>query len=61
MKPIYEVLMQLKGMPYLPPQPEGFLRHVTVKECCGRPPVTLHRVERVRMWDWRRERKEGVR
>lgn len=46
-KSIYEVLMDVKGMPYLPRQPEGFLRHVNVKECCSEPPVTFLRVEKV--------------
>jgi chloride channel 7 len=46
-KSIYEVLMDVKVMPYLPRQPEGFLRHVNVKECCSQPPVTFLRVEKV--------------
>ncbi|GAX72881.1 hypothetical protein CEUSTIGMA_g336.t1 [Chlamydomonas eustigma] len=47
-KNIYEVLMDVKGLPFLPPQPEGFTKHVTVKECCSHPAVTLSRVEQVR-------------
>lgn len=46
-KSIYEVLMDVKGMPYLTRQPEGFLRHVNVKECCSQPPVSFLRVEKV--------------
>ena len=53
-------------MTFLPTQPEGFFGHVTVKEvkeCCGRPPVALHRVERVRKWmgAGRRRREQGRR
>ncbi|KAG2444895.1 hypothetical protein HXX76_001631 [Chlamydomonas incerta] len=47
-KPIYEVQMEVKGLPFLQPQPEAFMRHITAKECCGRPPVTFNRVEKVR-------------
>ncbi|PNW88649.1 hypothetical protein CHLRE_01g038700v5 [Chlamydomonas reinhardtii] len=47
-KPIYEVQMEIKGLPFLQPQPEAFMRHITAKECCGRPPVTFNRVEKVR-------------
>lgn len=35
-------------MTFLPPQPEGCFGHVAVKEGCGQPRVTLHRVEKVR-------------
>ncbi|GLC67770.1 hypothetical protein PLESTF_000605500 [Pleodorina starrii] len=47
-KPVYEVQMSVKGLPFLQPQPEAFMRHITAKECCGRPPVTFNRVEKVR-------------
>ena len=46
-KPIYEVQMEVKGMPHLATNPEGFMRHITARECCGKP-VTFQRVERVR-------------
>ncbi|GIL91065.1 hypothetical protein Vretimale_9495 [Volvox reticuliferus] len=47
-KPVYEVQMSVKGLPFLQPQPEAFMRHISAKECCGRPPVTFSRVEKVR-------------
>ncbi|KAG2496165.1 hypothetical protein HYH03_005767 [Edaphochlamys debaryana] len=47
-KPIYEVQMDVKGLPFLQPQPEAFMRHITAKECCGKPPVAFNRVEKVR-------------
>lgn len=47
-KPVYEVQMAVKGLPFLQPQPEAFMRHISAKECCGRPPVTFNRVEKVR-------------
>ena len=34
-------------MPHLATNPEGFMRHITARECCGKP-VTFQRVERVR-------------
>mmetsp|Transcript_23545 Transcript_23545/g.51672 ORF Transcript_23545/g.51672 Transcript_23545/m.51672 type:complete len:861 (+) Transcript_23545:337-2919(+) len=46
-KPLYEVHMEVKGMPFLGPSPESYLRHITAKECCGKPPVTFQRVEKV--------------
>jgi chloride channel 7 len=46
--PIYEMQMEYKGLPYLHPAPEPVMRHIMVKECCGRPPVALQRVEQVR-------------
>jgi hypothetical protein len=46
-KPLYDSIMQLKGLPFLRPQPEGFVRHVTAREVCSGPPVTLCRVEKV--------------
>eukprot|EP00983_Pelagomonas_calceolata_P056038 1144419-Pelagomonas_calceolata.AAC.3 len=47
-KPIYEVQMQNKGLPFLAPSGDILLQHITAKECCGRPPVTFQRVEKVR-------------
>ncbi len=47
-RPIYEVATATKGLPFLQPQPEPFMRHITAKECCGHPPVTFNRVEKVR-------------
>lgn len=55
-KPIYEVQMEIKGLPFLQPQPEAFMRHITAKECCGRPPVTFNRVEKVRAGSRRPQR-----
>ncbi|KAF5829363.1 putative chloride channel protein CLC-d [Dunaliella salina] len=46
-KPIYEVQMQNKGLPFLAPSADTLLQHITAKECCGRPPVTFQRVEKV--------------
>mmetsp|Transcript_13825 Transcript_13825/g.37368 ORF Transcript_13825/g.37368 Transcript_13825/m.37368 type:complete len:858 (-) Transcript_13825:79-2652(-) len=46
-KPIYEVQMQNKGLPFLAPSGDILLQHITAKECCGRPPVTFQRVEKV--------------
>jgi chloride channel 7 len=47
-KPMYEMQMELKHLPFLQPAPERFMRHITAAESCGRPPVTMQRVERVR-------------
>lgn len=49
-RPIYDMQMAARGLPFLEPSPDSFLRHITAKECCGRPPVTLQRVEKVRGW-----------
>ncbi len=46
-KPIYESQMEYKGLPFLEPSPDAIMRHVTARECCGKPPVTFNRVERV--------------
>jgi CBS domain-containing protein len=46
-QPIYELLMQLKGLPFLGPAPHSLMRHVSAAEVAGRPAVTLNRVERV--------------
>lgn len=48
-KPIYEVQMHNKGLPFLSPSADILLQHIAAKECCGRPPVTFQRVEKVRM------------
>jgi hypothetical protein len=45
--PHSQVQMKYKGLPFLGPSPDSFLRHIAAKECCGRPPVTFQRVERV--------------
>jgi hypothetical protein len=37
-----------QGLPFLEPDPEGTSRHITARESCGAPPVTLQRVEKVR-------------
>eukprot|EP00798_Chlamydomonas_sp_ICE-L_P013668 gene13668-19556_t len=46
-KPIYEMQMEMKQLPFLDPNPEPFLSHITAKEGCGQPPVTFQRVEKV--------------
>jgi chloride channel 7 len=46
-KPIYEMQMDYKRLPFLQPDPQPVMRHITVRECCGRPPVTFLRVEQV--------------
>ncbi|KIY93570.1 Chloride channel protein CLC-d [Monoraphidium neglectum] len=46
-KPIYESLMDFKQLPYLEPNSDGLMRHITAAEACGRPAVCFQRVERV--------------
>jgi hypothetical protein len=46
-KPIYDSLIEVKDLPYLDPDPEPLMRHITAAEAAGRPPVTFQRVERV--------------
>ena len=46
-KPVYETLMEAKGLPFLEPAPDGLMRHITAAEACGRPAVCFRRVERV--------------
>jgi chloride channel 7 len=47
MKPIYESLMELKGLPFLDTDPDSLASHITAAEAAGRPAVTFARVERV--------------
>ncbi|KAJ9530837.1 hypothetical protein QJQ45_028717 [Haematococcus lacustris] len=46
--PLYNEQMRLKGLPFLAPSPSPVLRHISAKECCGRPPVAFNQVEQVR-------------
>lgn len=46
-KPIYETLMDSKGLPFLPPASDGLMRHISASEACGAPAVCFQRVERV--------------
>jgi hypothetical protein len=46
-KPVYDSLIEVKDLPYLDPDPEPLMRHITAAEAAGRPPVTFQRVERV--------------
>lgn len=46
-KPIYESLMDLKGLPFLESHPDSLAHHITAAEAAGHPAVTLSRVERV--------------
>ncbi|GBF93681.1 hypothetical protein Rsub_06784 [Raphidocelis subcapitata] len=46
-KPVYETLMDSKGLPFLPPASDGLMRHITAAEACGAPAVCFQRVERV--------------
>ncbi len=46
-KPIYEALIDVKELPYLEAHPDGLMRHISVREACGRPAVSFQRVERV--------------
>ncbi|MEW5313527.1 MAG: hypothetical protein WDW38_005088 [Sanguina aurantia] len=46
-RPLYEFQMAVKDMPFMPPEPEAFMKHITARECCGKPTITLQRVERV--------------
>eukprot|EP01026_Neomeris_dumetosa_P067175 TRINITY_DN6542_c0_g1_i3.p1 TRINITY_DN6542_c0_g1~~TRINITY_DN6542_c0_g1_i3.p1 ORF type:complete len:536 (-),score=43.57 TRINITY_DN6542_c0_g1_i3:439-2046(-) len=46
-KAIYDIHVDMKGLPFLDPQPEKFMRHITAKEACSRPPLALKRVMRV--------------
>ncbi|KAJ9530379.1 hypothetical protein QJQ45_000747 [Haematococcus lacustris] len=45
--PLYNEQMRLKGLPFLAPSPSPVLRHISAKECCGRPPVAFNQVEQV--------------
>lgn len=47
-KPIYEVQMGVKRLPFLDRTPDNFMRHIMAKEVMGKPPVTFQRVEKVR-------------
>lgn len=46
-KPIYELSMEVKSLPYLQPQADRFMRHITAREAAGQPAVTFQRVEKV--------------
>ena len=46
-KPIYESLMDLKGLPFLDSTPDSLAHHITAAEAAGHPAVTFARVERV--------------
>jgi chloride channel 7 len=46
-KPIYESLMDLKGLPFLESHPDSLAHHITAAEAAGHPAVTFARVERV--------------
>lgn len=46
-KPIYESLMDLKGLPFLGSHPDSLAHHITASEAAGHPAVTFGRVERV--------------
>lgn len=46
-KPIYESLMDLKGLPFLESCPDSLAHHITATEAGGCPAVTFGRVERV--------------
>jgi len=39
--------MDVKQLPYLEPNSDGLMRHITAAEACGRPAVCFQRVERV--------------
>jgi chloride channel 7 len=39
--------MDTKRLPYLEPNSDGLMRHITAAEAAGRPAVTFQRVERV--------------
>ncbi|KAF8058892.1 CLC-D [Scenedesmus sp. PABB004] len=46
-KPLYESLIDLKGLPFLERSPHGLMRHITAAEAAGQPAVSFARVERV--------------
>lgn len=46
-KPIYESLMDLKGLPFLESHPDSLAHHITAAEAAGHPAVTFARVDRV--------------
>jgi chloride channel 7 len=46
-KPIYESLMELKGLPFLESHPDSLAHHITAAEAAGHPAVAFTRVERV--------------
>lgn len=46
-KPIYESLMDLKGLPFLGSHADSLAHHITAAEAAGHPAVTFARVERV--------------
>lgn len=41
MKAIYELLLEIKGVPYLAPQPEKFMRAMSAADAASCPPVCL--------------------
>eukprot|EP00803_Ostreobium_quekettii_P009051 evm.model.scf_1646.2 EVM.evm.TU.scf_1646.2 scf_1646:9021-11405(-) len=44
---IYDIHVYLKGIPFLEPHPERFMKYMTAGQACSRPVVAFHRRERV--------------
>eukprot|EP00210_Caulerpa_lentillifera_P000903 g874.t1 len=46
-KAIYDLHVDLKGVPFLETKPERFMQYITAKEMCSKPPIQFRRHEKV--------------